>query len=77
MKRELAKAMGYHELPIRCCGICKHASYSKTMCKRAPYADPTRRQIGNAAVCPTGICQHFEVRSADQDKAFEDVEWMP
>lgn len=77
MRAELAKTMGYHEQPIRCCAICKHVSYSKTMCKMPKQLNWNGQIVGNAAVCPTGVCDYFELRDADQDKEFENVEWIP
>ena len=77
MKRNVAVVMGYHEQPIRCCGICKYASYSKTMCKKPRDLNWNGQIEFNAAVCPTGVCDFFEIRDTEQDKAIEDAEWIP
>lgn len=77
MKRFVATEIGYHEQPIRCCALCKHVSYSKTMCKLPKQLIWCGQIIRNVAVCPTGVCDYFKLRCADQDKEFENVEWIP
>lgn len=75
MKRRLVETMGYREQKIRCCALCRFATYSKTGCTKAPMLDAG--QIGNAAVSPTGVCGYFEIRDAGQDEAIEGGEWQP
>lgn len=71
MNPDTAKKIGYHEQPIPCCAICKHASYGKNHCTK--FRD---RNFWNAVedVCPTGVCHHFELRDASQDKEYESDE---
>ncbi len=71
MDRRVAMKMGYHEQVLACCAICKFASYSKTMCEKAK---ELAWNVGNASVCPTGVCHHFELRDASQDKEYESDE---
>lgn len=74
MNHDTAKRIGYREQAIPCCSICKHASYGKNHCTK--FRD---RNFWNAAedVCPTGVCNHFELRDAGQDEAIEGGEWQP
>lgn len=75
MKSQLALTMGYREQAIRCCALCRFATYGKTGCKKAPMLDAG--QVGNASVAPTGVCGYFELRDAGQDKEVEDAQWEP
>lgn len=69
MNRDTAKQIGYREQAIPCCAICKHASYGKNHCTKF-------RNFWNFVedVCPTGVCHHFELRDASQDKEYESDE---
>lgn len=71
MNNETAKTIGYHEQPIQCCDICKHASYGKNHCTKFHNRN---FRIAVEDVCPTGICNHFELRDASQDKEYENTE---